>query len=182
MFFYVAPFRYPSTSCGLLFSRRLEAAYAEHGVATPFDSGGLVSKVQRADPDEDVCAFLARHELPVPEHRAYLRGSIQFLFGSAADYVHGRAPALAGLIGLTGTDPRCWTHDVRIPESVPVRSVPYLEAVFVPRARAVNPEIASLLEWCIREAKEVRTFDAPTGDDFRTLQQECIRYIEEKLY
>lgn len=67
VFFYVAPFRYPQTVAGLLFGP--DTNFAEPAVATPFDSGGLVEHLTRSGNDGDHCAFLARHELPVPEHR-----------------------------------------------------------------------------------------------------------------
>jgi len=41
VFFYVAPFRYPNTGCGLLFAATLESAHRDDGAATPFDSGWL---------------------------------------------------------------------------------------------------------------------------------------------
>ena len=52
VFFYVAPFRYPNTGCGLLFSRTLEEESAATGTSTPFDSGGLASRYTRPDPAE----------------------------------------------------------------------------------------------------------------------------------
>lgn len=69
VFFYVAPFQYPKTGCGLLFARSLEEYYRDDGVATPFDSGALVDVFTRPDPAEPPREFLARHELPVPDHR-----------------------------------------------------------------------------------------------------------------
>src|SRR5271167_4913263 len=41
VFFYVAPFRYPNTNCGLLFAKSLESEYTNNAAASPFDSGGL---------------------------------------------------------------------------------------------------------------------------------------------
>ncbi len=69
VFFYVSPFRYPNTSCGLLFAASLESHHGDDGAASPFDSGGLIEICVRHDPTEPPREFLSRHELPLPEHR-----------------------------------------------------------------------------------------------------------------
>src|ERR1039458_7370711 len=51
VFFYVSPFRFPQTGCGLLFAKTLESHRSDDGVATPFGSGGLVASVTRPDRD-----------------------------------------------------------------------------------------------------------------------------------
>jgi hypothetical protein len=72
VFFYLSPFRYPNTGCGLLFAHSLELEHKDDGLATPFDSGGLLKNLTRHNPAESPQDFLARHELPIPEHRRYL--------------------------------------------------------------------------------------------------------------
>ena len=131
VFFFVAPFRYPSTSCGLLFSRTLEDEASSTGASTPFDSGGLVSKFQRPHPSEPVRDFFARHELPPSAHRRHLGMSMSLLFDQPHDYVEGREPKRPHPMGITGGDQRRWTHEVRIPDRVGVRGS-HLEAVFAP--------------------------------------------------
>src|ERR1039458_5728969 len=79
VFFYVSPFRYPNTACGFLFAKSLESHRSDDGVATPFDSGGLMKFLVRPDPAEPPRDFLARHELPIPEHRRYLGLSMAVL-------------------------------------------------------------------------------------------------------
>src|ERR1035437_9613949 len=80
VFFYVSPFRYPQTGCGFLFAKTLESPRSDDGVATPFDSGGLLGRFTRSDPAELPRAFLARHGLPIPEHRRYLGLCMAVLF------------------------------------------------------------------------------------------------------
>jgi len=137
VFFYLSPFRYPHTSCGFLFAKSLESQHRNDGVATPFDSGGLMRICIRPDPAEPLRAFLSRHELPIPEHRRYLGLSMEVLFDKPKDYVEGLEPRRPGPIGLTGGDHRRWTHEVRIPDRVFVRGG-HLQAVFAPTAQVAR--------------------------------------------
>ena len=181
VFFYVAPFRSPHTGCGLLFARSLEEYHKGDGVATPFDSGGLVAVFSRPDPAEPPREFLWRHELPVPDHREYLRLSLGILFEKPVDYVRGADPRWPGPIGVTGGDRHRWTHEVRIPGQVPIRSG-HLQAVFAPRSRvAADPEISRLFEWCKRERVDRVSFNTSRGDDFEALRWECVDYICARL-
>jgi hypothetical protein len=151
-------------------------------VATPFDSGGLLGWLTRPDPGELPRAFLARHELPIPEHRSYLGLSMAVLFEKPRDYFEGTDPLWPGPIGLIGGDQRRWTHEVRIPDQVFVRGS-HLQAVFSPRARvAADPEVEGLFQWCAREGVDRILFDSPRENDFEALRQECIDYIRRKLY
>ena len=182
VFFYVAPFRYPNTGCGFLFSATLESEYTDRSVATPFDSGGLVNRLTRPDPTEPVREFLARHELPVPEHRSYLGLSMDVLFDKPEDYMKGTDPGWPGPVGLTGGDQRRWTHEVRIPYRVFLRGR-HLQAVFAPRAWvAADSRIEALFEWCAGEDVERIVFDTPTSNDFAALSRECLAYIRRTLY
>jgi hypothetical protein len=180
VFFYLAPFRYPSTTCGLLFARSLEESHMDDGVATPFDSGGLVGWFTRPDPAEPLREFLSRHELPVPDHREYLKLSLGILFSTPMDYVDGSDPRSPDPIGLTGGDQRRWTHEVRIPDLVWLRSG-HLQAVFVAASRDADSEIDQFLEWCLTEDVDLITFDTPRGDEFEALRGECIEYLRGKL-
>jgi hypothetical protein len=182
VFFYVSPFRYPNTSCGLLFARTLESHRTNDGVAAPFDSGGLLEKFTRPDPAEPPREFLSRHELPIPEHRRYLGLSMSVLFDKPEDYIEGSGPRLPGPVGLSGGDHRRWTHEVRIPDRVFVRSG-HLRAVFAPRARvAADAEMEALFQWCAAESVDHIAFDAPRENDFEALRQACLDYIRRKLY
>lgn len=182
VFLYVAPFRYPISGCGLLFASTLEKERRDEGVATPFDSGGLATVLVRPDPAEPVRQFLARHELPVPEHRRYLGLSMDVLFGKPEDYVEGTMPRWPGPIGLTGGDQRQWTHEVRLPDRVFVRGS-HLQAVFAPRARvAADERIGKLFAWCLLEGVDRIEFDTPKGNDFEALRRECLAYIRRTLY
>ena len=182
VFFYVSPFRYPHTGCGLLFANSLESQHENDGLATPFDSGALLKIFIRHNPAESPQAFLSRHELPIPEHRRYLCRSMDALFHKPEDYVEGSHPRWPGPIGLDGGDQRRWTHEVRIPDRVPVRGS-HLQAVFAPKARvAATPAVEDLFQWCATEGVDHISFDAPRGDDFETLRRECLAYIRRKLY
>jgi hypothetical protein len=170
VFFYVSPFRYPNTGCGLLFAKTLESQHANDGVAAPFDSGGLLNVFTRPDPAEPPRDFLSRHELPIPEHRRYLGLSMGVLFDRPEDYVEGLDPRRPGPIGLTGGDRRRWTHEVRIPGRVFVFGG-HLQAVFASRARvAADPDIEDLFQWCAEEGVDRIPFDAPRGDHFEALR------------
>lgn len=182
VFFYVSPFRFPHTGCGILFAHSLETHHCHAGVATPFDSGGLVRHVLRPDPSEPPRDFLSRHQLPIPDHRRYLCLSMDVLFGKPEDYVEGVNPHHPGPLGLTNGDQRQWTHEVRIRERVFIRGS-HLQAVFATRARVVaDPEIESLFQWCARERVDFIAFDTPRGNDFEALRRECLAYIRRRLY
>src|ERR1035437_233103 len=182
VFFYVSPFRYPNTTCGLLFAKSLESPHRDAGVATPFDSGGLMKIFVRPDPAEPLWDFLARHELPIPEHRRYLGLSMAVLFGKSEDYFEGTDPQRPGPIGLTGGDHRRWTHEVRIPDRVFVRGS-HLQAVFATTAQvARGSAVRSLFQWCEGEGVDSIAFATPRGNDFEALRRECLDYIRQRLY
>jgi len=181
VFFYVAPFRYPNTGCGFLFSAELEETHRADGVCSPFDSGGLVKHLIRRDPSEPPIAFLNRHELPVPEHRRYLDLSMQLLFASPGDYLTGD-PSLPGPIGLSGGDRRRWTHEVRIPDRVELRGG-HLEAVFARRTLVIRERsVRELFQWCSSTNVSTVPLESSRADDYNALQTACIEYIREKLY
>ncbi|MBM4047613.1 MAG: hypothetical protein FJ279_21110 [Planctomycetes bacterium] len=182
VFLYAAPFCRGSTGCGFLFAHTLESAHREDGVATPFDSGGLLhKKVSRPNPAEPARDFLARHEIPVPEHRDYLQRAMTLLFAKPADYVVGNEPVWPGPIGLTGGDRRRWTHEVRVADQV---SIPtgYLQAVFAPiRLMTEGGAIESLVKWCRLEGVDCIPLYTSRADDFETLKRRCVDYILGKL-
>ncbi|SPF56479.1 hypothetical protein SBA4_870027 [Candidatus Sulfopaludibacter sp. SbA4] len=181
VFFYVSPFRYPNTGSGLLFAGSLELQHQNDGLATPFDSGGLLRIFTLPNSAESPQEFLARHEMPIPEHRRYLRMSMGQLFHKAEDYVEGLQPHRPGPIGLTGGDYRRWTHEVRIPDRVLVRST-HLQAAFAPLARtARDPEIRRFFGWCAGKGVDHIAFDTPRGREFETLQKTCLDYVR-RLY
>lgn len=182
VFFFVAPFRYPNTGCGLLFSRTLEEEAGAKGASTPFDSGGLIGKLGRPDSSEPVLDFFRRHELPTPAHRRHLAMSMSWLFDQPHDYIEGRGPNRPHPMGLTGGNGRRWTHEVRIPQRVNIQGS-HLEAVFAPAARIVqDPAIEALFDWCRREGVQRIILDTPREDDFGALQRECLDYIRRRLY
>jgi hypothetical protein len=186
VFFYLAPFRYPRTACGLLFSTTLENGHRDDGVGTPFDSGGLHRHLTRTNPSESARTFLERHELPIPQHRQYLAYSLQFLFGSPEDYIEGNEPLNPGPLGLAEgdtrgrpPDPRRWTHEVRLPDRVFVRTG-HLQAVFAPSylVKARRP-IRDLFKWCDNEGVDTITFGHPSGEDCSELRRQCLEYMRK---
>jgi len=181
VFFYVAPFRYPNTACGFLFQPRLELDHRAGASATPFDSGGLVRTFGRLDAGESPRQFLARHELPVPEHRRYLCLSMHTLFENLADYIDGIEPQRNSPIGLSSGDQRRWTHEVRIPDTVELRGG-HLQAVFAPKSRVKSDRrIRDFFEWCLTRNVDRIEFETAGGDEFETLRTECVRYMRQKL-
>jgi hypothetical protein len=142
-----------------------------------------VSVFGRLDPSETPVEFLLRHELPIPQHRTYLALWMDITFAQPEDYANGQSPRLTGPLGLTGGDERRWTHEVRIPDRVPVRGG-HLQAVFAPVARvAVDRGIRALFQWCTRAGVDTVTIDTPAGDDFAELQRQCRAYMRrKKLY
>jgi hypothetical protein len=181
VFFYVAPFRYPHTSCGLLFATTLEADRADDGIATPFDSGGLIRPIERSGASEPVHAFLARHELPIPQHRLYLEHSLRLTFRSPEDYLDSN-DRLANPLGLSGGDSRMWTHEVRIPERVHLRAG-HLQAAFASTsAIGASRPIETLFAWCERQGVDTIVFENPAGDDFDQLRRQSLEYIRRRVY
>jgi hypothetical protein len=140
-----------------------------------------VNKFSRQNSAEPAIDFLARHEMPVPEHRDYLRQTMLLLFRRPRDYIEGNDPRWPGPIGLTGGDRRRWTHEGRIPEKVFVRSA-HLQAAFARRALAgSDPAVESLYRWCDLQGLDFIMFDTPRGDDCEVLQRECVDYIRRRL-
>lgn len=181
VFLYAGAFSFPSSGCGLLFSRTLEAAHSADGAATPFDSGGLVNIFTRADMSETAAAFFSRHELPLFEHRDFLNDCLHLLFSAPYDYMEGIAPRHSGPVGLSRGDAvRRHTHEVRIPHEVHLRS-PHLQAVFVPLRLALLPEIEKLLTWCHAEGFDVETYETDRQNDFAKLKTACIQYLRRHL-
>jgi hypothetical protein len=181
VFFYLAPFRYPRSACGLLFAGSLESERSPEATATPFDSGALHTHFKRTDPFEAAQTFLARHDLPIPDHRVYLQRSLRLLFRSPEDYLNRIDPLSAGPLGLSGGDSRRWTHEVRIPDSVSVAT--HLQAAFASHSViAADRNIQSLFEWCEREGIDAERFHAREGLEFVDLESRSIDYLRKRIY
>lgn len=182
VFFYAAPFRFPRTTCGFLFAPTLEEERCEDGAASPFDSGGLVHHIQLPPGFTTPSTFLREHEFPIPGHRDYLCLSMDHLFDQPESYLEGMASPAAGCLGLSGGDNRMWTHEVRLAERVDLRSR-HLRAVFAHRALpASNPAIQDLFKRCLSEGIDWVAYEGPEAGAFKTLQRECISYMQKKLY
>ena len=182
VFFYAAPFRLPRKACGFLFSHTLESQRRGDGVATPFDSGGLERRMIRPDMAEASSLFLARHELSVPAHRAYLGRCLGTLFDQPTDYVEGQAPQWPGPIGLTGGDSRMWTHEVRFARQVHLRGAA-LRAVFAPGSRTVSDDAVEQFKvWCRSQEVDWIDIQTPRQREPDPLLKACLEYFRRKLY
>ena len=175
VFFYAAPFRYPNVACGFLFRPSLEIENTATASASPFDSGGLVDFFDRRDPVEPLRDFLARHELPIPDHRRYLSRSMDALFLEPMHYIQGRGPHSAGPIGLKArvpeADQRIWTHEVRIPSLVRIQTR-HLQAVFAPRGLVRrNATLRTFFKWCANRDVDTIMFEALGNNNFEQLQR-----------
>ena len=102
------------------------------------------------------------------------------LFHHPVDYIQSIDPVRPGPLGLTGGDARRWTHEVRVPEEVFLRTG-HLQAVFVARARIAAPQIKKMLRWCELEGVDFETFDSCRADNFDTLNRVCVDYILQRL-
>jgi hypothetical protein len=109
-----------------------------------------------------------------------LQRTLELLFGSARHYLHGLEPHWPGPIGLSGGDRRRWTHEVRVPDQLAVRTG-HLQAVFLPRSHTADPPIARLIRWCELEGLDYEDFDTCREDEFETLCRRCVDYIVRKI-
>ncbi len=180
VFFFLAPFSYPNTQCGILFKKELQKAYKSKSNASPFDSGGLINhfKLPIGIAPKD---FLNRHLLPVPGHEELLETSLVYLFKDPKDYIFGEDPLHSGPVTLTGGDRRRWTHEVRIASPIPVYEPTGIEAVFLMKDRLTDPEIENFLTYCKTHGILRIRFDAPFDQAFDTMKKLCISYIEDKI-
>ena len=182
VFLFAAPFRYPDTSCGFLFAPTLEEERTVDGAASPFDSGGLDRNITFPKEYATAPDFLYQHEFPLPEHRNYLRLSMENLFSRPEDYIEGVPPKDAGCLGLAGGDSRRWTHEVRIPDRILLRGS-HLQAVFAPRSLvSADPQLEEMFTWCKDSGVERIYLDAPVDGDFEKLKAACVTYIQATLY
>lgn len=180
VFVYAGPFRYPGTACGFLFRPGLAEARRDDGVATPFDSGGLLH--HHGPPgNEDPLAFLRRHDLPLPEYREYHMLVLDLLFDDPWHYVDGVAPARDGpmqFVVKPTTDARRWTFEIRLQDRLPVK--PHLQAIFVPNTVLGMPSGTKMCSWCRAGGVDIIDYHAERAANkanFRELQRRSESYI-----
>ena len=107
---------------------------------------------------------------------------MRFLFRAPEDYVEGVDPVAPGPLGLSGGDCRRWTHEVRVPGRVHLRTN-YIQAVFASRSVvAAHRPVEDLFKWCSREGVDRVAFDHPAGADFAELRRQSLDYIRSKIY
>ncbi|MBI5369424.1 MAG: hypothetical protein HZA54_20490 [Planctomycetes bacterium] len=130
VFLFCGPPRYANPFL-LVFKPEVEMEIrAEEPVASPFDSGGLRTKMRPMDTDAQRREFLERHELPVPEYREFLASTLATLFDSPWNYLDGIPPDPLGPLDLTDGDARRWTFEVRFRTQLALDL--HLSAVLVP--------------------------------------------------
>ncbi|MDA8134274.1 MAG: hypothetical protein M0T82_06585 [Desulfobacteraceae bacterium] len=180
VFFFLAPFSYPNTQCGILFKKEMQKTYKNKSEASPFDSGGLLEKFT-LPPGIAPKDFLYRHLLPVPEHEELLEAALIFLFNDPTDYIHGINPLHPSPVNITGGDRRRWTHEVRIASPIPIYDPTGIEAVFLMKNRLTEPGIEDFLTYCNNHGILSITFDSPLNQAFDEMKQLCIAHIEGKI-
>lgn len=177
--FYLGSAAFPENEFGFLFSNVLTDSFRGKASATPFDSGGCVSRYPLT-PETDRLAHVRAHSMPVPECREYLGDLLASHFEDPQAYLAGRqfaCPACRkplddphgmpdyehGLVRM---------HEVRIPGQVDLKR-PGLIALFAPQGN-VPPFLAPL----ITSGVELVTYDNNGGKDrTKALRQTSVDYI-----
>lgn len=182
VFLFAGPFRLAEVECGLLFRATLADGRAADSAASPFDSGGLIH--HHCPPDgEDCQAFLARHELPVPDYREYLEIVLHRLFLDPWHYVDGVAPVREGPVRLVCRDADCrrWTFEVRVEREVPIQA--HLQAVFCSRSTVGNyGSVQKMLHWCDAHRVDIVVYPTPrtaAAAGHEELKLQSIQYIRK---
>lgn len=179
VFTYAAPFRYPETSCGLLFRAELEQHRSDEAIATPFDSGATFFHLRPKDSTHAQIAFLRAHELPAPEYRFLLEQLLERCFASPWNYIDGVHPQHPWPIPVQGGDRRRWTFEVRFRDEI--RLTGSLLAVFLPVAVASEQTVLRrIVEWR-QNGVEVKVFQTSKTDDWSRLQSQSVKYLREFL-
>ena len=178
VFTYAAPFRYPATSCGLLFKTSLELRRSDQATATPFDSGATPRFLRPEDSVEEQVAFVRSHEMPVPEYRQALEKILAQCFASPWDYVDGTDP-VQWPVPVTGGDWRRWTFEVRFRDQV--RLAGSLLAVFLPRSCASEFHVLQRIARWRRAGIAIEIFETPKDEEWQALQSLSTAFLRKSL-
>ncbi len=176
VFTYTAPFRYPETSCGLLFNVALERHRTADAVATPFDSGSTLRHLRPNDSRAEQLAFVHSHELPVPDYRLALEKLLRH-FASPWDYVDGKDPLPTWPIPVEGGDWRRWTFEVRFRDMIRLRGS--LLAAFLPTRVASRQRVSRRIAEWKRAGVDVELYRAPQTDDWQILLRLGVEYVKK---
>lgn len=138
---WLGPCAYPETNLIFIWEAAQDAAIA--GVASPWDTGGLLTKgtIGRALSDDEAIALLGAYSVELPAGRAYLGAVLECSFADAGDYLEGRAPQRWYPGCAPGAVPRdvlppAHTFEARRPDRVPV--LEHLFAVVIDEAAFVD--------------------------------------------
>ena len=182
--FYLGSAAFPDNQFGFLFSNTLTDDVRGSASATPFDSGGCVSRYQ-LPPGTDPFDHVRVHSMPVPECRHYLGDLLASHFDDPVAYLAGRPFACPACMkplvdphGMTAIDDHGLVrmHEVRIPERVELKT-PSLIALFTPQGN-VQPYLAPL----IASGVDLIPYDDQDGKDRdRALRRASVDYILGKF-
>jgi len=183
--FYLGSAAFPNNEYGLLFSNHFADSFGDRDTAsaTPFDSGGCVSRYPLPAETEPV-AHVRAHKMPVPECREYLGDLLAVYFYEPAAYLSGRPFTCPGCLkpladphGMPDyEDGLVRMHEVRIPARVDLE-FPSLIAVFAPQGN-VQPYLAPLIASGVDLIPYV---DQDGSDRYRALRRASVDYILEKF-
>lgn len=180
--FYLGSAAFPDNDFGFLFSNVLTGAPGEPASATPFDSGGCISRYT-LPAGTDGPSHVRIHSMPVPTCRGYLGDLLASHFEDTRAYLTGKefaCPAckqpLADPHGMSVIRPDEHAlfrmHEVRIPSRVDLKP-PLLLAVFAPQS-LVPPSLAPLIASGVR----LVPYDNADGRDrTRALRRASLDYI-----
>jgi hypothetical protein len=183
--FYLGSAAFPNNEFGLLFSNHFADAFEALNTAsaTPFDSGGCVSRYT-LPPDTEPIAHVRAHKMPVPECREYLGDLLATYFEVPAAYLAGRPFTCPGCLkpladphGMPDyEDGLVRMHEVRIPTRVDLE-FPSLIAIFAPQGN-IQPYLAPL----IASGVDLIPYDDQNGSNrYRALRRASVDYILEKF-
>lgn len=186
VFLYIGAFSYPGTECGFLFVPSVESGRRDDAIATPFDSGALVSGkgITPPAPYTDGIAYVRDHELPVSDFRSLLARVIADYSAGPGDYLNEPDDFVCSCgaerehpFGLSGGDRRAGSFEVRLPQRVPLLP-PHLRAVFVRKGYEL-PELSPLFA----SGVTIERYEADSTDPvfFHALRSACISFIKEHL-
>lgn len=189
---YAGPAVYPGV-VGFLFRKSVEEARPPgSAVATPFDSGGLNTKLLGARSPDEKREFLRAHQMHVPAYREFLGEVLATFFENPRDYLTDTWPDPPdaylpdGLfpfdrIALDEGDARRWTFEVRFPDALSCAGA-HLEAVFLPNTLQISRDLQDQLDAWETANVEIVDYEADRPANPETLFERSAAYIRGYLF
>lgn len=175
IFTFASPFRYPSTSCGILISPEAELTNTS-SVATPFDTGGVVGHLLPNATTEEQRDFIANRELDAPDYREYLAHIVGSLFAEPDHYLDEVGPQRDGPFPIKKSDSRSWTAEIRFQNFL--LSKKHLAALFIPIALASSPRYLTIVRDLKNSGVDIEFLKAPHWTELR---QRSVDYFRGTL-